>query len=199
MAEPSQVVDDALIAFPSNLQPPNIYNDYINSLPCFVLTRTSQLVKLSVAANCWNRSNCRNAGGSPCVHSCGCACARAGSRLWDWLGFFRAWDFGRCCISLLLLADNYSRTTNDLTTGAQSAQRTHRDDTLTKARDHCPAWQFLRATGSSARQFASRIVGGVPVAPHRSLPVGRAVRTMSPFPRRARMREAVFSRGQEAG
>ncbi|MCX6673890.1 MAG: hypothetical protein NTY37_08950 [Methanothrix sp.] len=28
---------------------------------------------------------------------------------------------------LLLLADNYNRTTNDLTTEAQSAQRTHRD------------------------------------------------------------------------
>ncbi|MCX6676797.1 MAG: hypothetical protein NTU95_02485 [Methanothrix sp.] len=34
----------------------------------------------------------------------------------------------------LLLSDNYNRTTNDLTTEAQSAQRTHRDDLLTKVR-----------------------------------------------------------------
>ena len=36
--------------------------------------------------------------------------------------------------SLLLLADNYNRTTNDLTTEAQSARRTHGDDLLTKVR-----------------------------------------------------------------
>ena len=46
---------------------------------------------------------------------------------------------------LILLADNYNRTTNDLTTEAQSAQRTHRDDLLTKVRDHSPVWQFLRS------------------------------------------------------
>jgi hypothetical protein len=70
---------------------------------------------------------------------------------------FRAVDLGGCGgISLLLLADNYNRTTNDLTTEAQSAQRTHRDDHLTMVLDHSPAWQFLRAIGSSARQPIAR-------------------------------------------
>ena len=40
---------------------------------------------------------------------------------------------------LLILSDNYNRTTNDLTTEAQSARRTHRDDLLTKVRDHSTA------------------------------------------------------------
>ena len=94
----------------------------------------------------------------------------------------------------LLLVDNYNRTTNDPTTEAQSAQRTHRDDLLTKVRDHSPVWQFLQATGSSARQPASSIVGGVPAAPPRSLPLGRPVQTTSPFPRRARMNDLRLQR-----
>jgi hypothetical protein len=39
--------------------------------------------------------------------------------------FFRARDFGRCYISLLLLADNYNRTTTNITAEAQSTRRTN--------------------------------------------------------------------------
>jgi hypothetical protein len=58
--------------------------------------------------------------------------------------------------SLLLLSDGHNRTTNDPTTKTQSAQRTHRDDALTKVRDHCPAWRSLRAVGSSVLQSVAR-------------------------------------------
>jgi hypothetical protein len=50
---------------------------------------------------------------------------------------------------LLILSDNYNRTTNDPTTEAQSARRTHRDDSLTKVRD------FLQTSNS-----LSSILGG---------------------------------------
>ena len=69
-------------------------------------------------------------------------------------GFSGRWVLGNNGRLLIILADNYNHTTNDPTTEAQSAQRTHRD--FSKAIPEGPVLPSLRATGSSAGQPQGR-------------------------------------------
>jgi len=72
-------------------------------------------------------------------------------------GWSQANETGNDGGSLLLLEENYNQTTNDLTTEAQSAQRTHRDF-LAEVSLPSSACRSLQAAGSCARQQLTRIL-----------------------------------------
>jgi len=110
------IVDDALIAFPSNVA--GLFNSF-SHCPGPLIVQVLMSDQL------------------PGHHPCAILYARAGA-LVPRVGSPADGRFsGRRVLgndgSLpILLADNYNRTTNDPTTKTQSAQRTHRDDFLTK-------------------------------------------------------------------
>jgi len=98
------------------------------------------------------------------------------------MGVFRALNresnvFG----SLLLLADNYNHSTDDPTTEAQSAQRTHRDflsersDAVHQLADPCA----LPAAASGSRSAVVAAGARVPAALVGSPPVGPAWAALS--------------------
>jgi hypothetical protein len=82
-----------------------------------------------------------------------CAGHRTGRFFWCWILGNNVFD------SLLRLADNYNHATDDPTTEAQSARRTHRDFFSREIRCSPPAWRSLLATGSCAGQPQGHALG----------------------------------------
>ena len=120
----------------------------------------------------------------------------SGLGVFPWRGIGEAMPFG----SPLLLTDNYNHTTNDPTTEAQSAQRTHRDFFGREILCSPPAWRSLRLPAAAPGSRRAMVAAGARVpAAARGRPCGPG------RPRLRRCRQgglacltSARARGQEA-